>query len=95
MFQLQIGDVVKLNETIVSCYACDNWKTGLYKVTGIWASYGVTGRDRIDSRCQSYDFVKVKKDGTPYKKSYGYNALAFNALAFDKKFLDTGKAVKI
>jgi hypothetical protein len=90
MFQLQPGDVVKLNETIVSTYACDNWKTGLYKVTDIHVAFGATGKDRTDPRCQSYGFVKVKKDGTAYRKSYGYNALAF-----DKKFLDTGKAVRV
>ena len=86
MFKLKVGDVCKLNEVIPSTFRKDDWKTGLYRVEGIYPSYGVTGKDRTDPRFQSYFFKKVKKDGTVYKSfNNGYNALAWD------KFIDEGK----
>jgi hypothetical protein len=72
-FKLKVGDVCKLREVIPGIHKCDDWKTGLYRVKMIWAPL-CYGADRLDPRRQSYNFEKIKKDGTPYKSfSNGYN----------------------
>ncbi len=85
MFKLKIGDVVKLNEVIPGIYKKDDWKTGLYRVKHIGASM-CYGSDRNDPRRQSYQFDKIKKDGTVYKNfCNGYRCQAWD------KFIDEGR----
>lgn len=85
MFMLKVGDVCRLKEIIPSIYKSDDWKTGLYRVTNIWA-LGCVGKDREDPRRQSYKFEKIKKDGTVYKSfNNGYRCQAWD------KMIDEGK----
>ena len=84
-FKLKVGDVCKLNEVIPGIHKRDDWKTGLYRVTNIWA-LGCYGKDREDPRRQSYKFEKIKKDGTVYKSfDNGYRCQAWD------KFIDEGR----
>ena len=84
-FKLKVGDVCKLNEVITGIYKKDDWKTGLYRVKGIWAPF-CNVRDKLDPRRQSYYFEKIKKDGTAYKSfSNGYRCQTWD------KFIDDGK----
>jgi hypothetical protein len=85
MFKLKVGDVCKLNVVISGIYKCDDWKTGLYRVTRISAPF-CYGADKLDPRRQSYQFEKIKKDGTVYKSFMnGYRCQAWD------KFIDEGK----
>lgn len=89
MFKLQVGDVCKLNEVIPGLYKSYDWKTGLYRVKTIWAPF-THGRDRNDPRRQSYQFEKIRKDGTVIKSfANGYTCLAWD------KFIDSGKVTKL
>lgn len=84
MFKLKVGDVCKLKEVIPGIYKKDDWKTGLYRVTRIGAIM-CYGNDR-NPRYQSYNFEKIKKDGTVYKNfSNGYQCQAWD------KMIDEGK----
>jgi hypothetical protein len=84
-FKLKVGDVCKLNEVIPGIHKCNDWKTGLYRVKRIGASM-CYGNDREDPRIQSYQFEKIKKDGTVYKSFYnGYRCQAWD------KMIDEGK----
>ena len=78
-FKLQVGSVVKLKETIPGIHKCDDWKTGLYRVKNILA-LGCVGKDKEDPRRQSYNFEKIKKDGTVYKSfNNGYRCQAWDS----------------
>ena len=91
MFKLSVANVIKLNEKISGngIPGC-GWSTGRYQVLSISPAYGTTGSDRANPKCQNYTFVRIKKDGSRYGSYQGYNALAF-----DRDFLATEKAVKI
>ena len=84
-FKLKVGDVCKLNEVIPGIHKCDDWKTGLYRVKWIGATM-CYGKDREDPRRQSYQFEKIKKDGTVYKSfNNGYRCQAWD------KMIDEGR----
>lgn len=83
MFKLNVGDVCKLNETIPGIYKSGDWKTGLYRVKWIGATM-CYGSDRNDPRRQSYQFEKIKKDGTVYKSfNNGYRCQAWDKMIDD------------
>ena len=85
MFKLQVGSVCKLSKTIPSIYKKNDWKTGLYRVVAIYPAFGTSPSDRTKPACQSYQFEKIRKDGTAYKGfSNGYTCLAWD------KLIDTG-----
>lgn len=84
-FKLKVGDVCKLNQVIHGIHKSDDWKTGLYRVTMIRASF-CYGTDKLDARRQSYYFEKIKKDGTVYKSFCN----GYNCIAWDKK-IDAGQ----
>ena len=84
-FKLKVGDVCKLKEVIPGIHKCDDWKTGLYRVKWIGATM-CYGSDKNDPRRQSYNFEKIKKDGTVYKSFCN----GYNCIAWDKK-IDAGQ----
>jgi hypothetical protein len=84
-FKLKVGDVCNLKEMLPGTYRKNDWKTGLYRVTQIFAPF-CYGKDKEDPRRQSYFFEKIKKDGTAYKGfSSGYNCMEWD------KFIDEGR----
>ena len=86
MFKLQVGSVCKLSKVITSGFDKKNdWRTGLYRVVAIYPAFGSSPSDRSNPKCQSYQFEKIRKDGTAYKSfCNGYNCLAWD------KMIDTG-----
>ena len=80
MFKLQVGDVVQLNEVIPGLYRSSDWKTGLYVVTGIGATF-CHQSDAAKPEFQSYQFAKVRRDGTRIKSFLnGYRCLAWDQM---------------
>ena len=87
MFKLKVGDVCRLNEVIPGIHKNGDWRTGLYRVKWIGATM-CYGDDRNDPRRQSYQFEKIKRDGTVYKSfCNGYRCQAWDAM------IDQGKVV--
>lgn len=83
-FKLQVGSVCKLKEVLRSTHRSDDWRTGLYRVRAIYSS-GYQG-DRQDPRYLSYQFEKIRRDGTRIKSfNNGYRCLAWD------EFIDQGK----
>jgi len=84
-FKMKPGDVCKLTQVIPGIYKSDAWKTGLYRVVAIRNIFGRPG-EKYDPRSQSYQFEKIKKDGTVYKNfANGYNCIAWDKMIEDKK----------
>lgn len=84
-FKLKVGDVCKLTIIIPGIYRCDDWKTGMYRVTRIDVPVEY-GKRNEDIRTHSYRFEKIKKDGTAYKNFIN----GYNCQAWDKK-IDAGE----
>ena len=86
MFKLKAGDICKLNVLVHSTYACDNWFPGRYWVVRISHSPGTCRSDFGNPKCQSYQFEKIRKDGTAYKNfCNGYDCFAWD------RFINDGK----
>jgi len=85
-FKLKVGDVIILKDRINSPISGCGWSSGYYRVTSIGPGYGTARCDRGDPRVQTYFFQRIKKDGTNFGKSQGYNAQVF-----DSTFIDLDK----
>lgn len=89
MFKLKVGDVCRLTAIIPGIHKKDDWKTGLYRVKWVGATM-CYGSDKNDPRRQSYQFEKIKTDGTVYKSfCNGYRCQAWDTM------IDEGKVVLV
>lgn len=64
--KLRVGDIIKLNETIHSTFAPDDWSIGLYAVTSILGRVGTIPSKKPKDKDKDlvYRFRKMKHDGT-------------------------------
>lgn len=84
-FKMKPGDVCKLTQVISSTSRRNDWKTGLYRVVAVRNIFSYPG-EKYDTRRQSYQFEKIKKDGTAYRNfANGYNCIAWDKLIEDGK----------
>ena len=79
ILKLQVGEVIRIKQSIEHEQKSYSWKTGYYRLTRIGAmmSNGV-----VNPKLASYTFEKIRKDGSTYTTPswFGYDAQTFDSM---------------